>query len=255
MQGGYLMAGWAGCVIRRERTVGSTNDVARVWAREGAPHGAVVVAAAQTASRGRRGHIWASMEDAGLWLSIILRPSVPEALYPLLSFAAAVSARDACAALTGQNVRLKWPNDVLLLGRKIAGILLEKEGGAAIVGIGINVSQRAEDFPEEIRGRAGSLSMLSGKDIPLAALEAHLLAALEGRVDNWSFMREYEKHCATLDRGVYVEAAGGGFCGVATGLAEDGALIVRDENGTGRRVLAGEVSIREAASSPPSLKH
>ncbi len=240
------MAAWAGCAVRREREIDSTNRAARRWAAEGAPHGAVVVAARQTEGRGRRGRSWESAAGLGLWLSVVIRPDIDAARFPLLSFSAALAAADAVERASGVAPRVKWPNDLLIEGRKIAGILLEKEGDAAIVGIGINVRHRAEDFPPELRDTAGSLRMFAKEPVSLDALERHLLAEIERRIDSGDFFSEYAARCATIGAQVRVVEMNGEFSGVAEGVGADGALLVRDEVGALRRVLAGDVSIREA---------
>ncbi len=231
---------WAGCVIRREAQVDSTNRVARQWAREGAPHGAVVIAGTQTAGRGRSGRQWESAPGLGLWLSVIVRPKVDVSQWPLLAFAAALATADAIKTAYAETMEIKWPNDLLLSGRKLVGILIEKEGDAAIVGIGVNVAHHAEDFPPELRETATSLEASVG----IGILEADILAALEVRVDAWDFLDEYRARCVTLGRAVRVIEVAGEFQGVAEAVDDAGALLVRDEQGTLRRVLAGDVSIR-----------
>lgn len=235
-----------GCLIRREAEVDSTNREARLWAREGAPDGAVVVAARQTAGRGRLRRRWESPEGTGLYYSVIVRPNLPEEAFPCLTFAAAMAVCDACRAFAPETV-VKWPNDLILYGRKIAGILLEKEGGAAVIGIGVNARQRREDFPEELREKAGSLEMLTGKPVSLFALENALTKALGVRIaqaERGQWRDDYRALCATLGAQVRVVAADETFEGVAEEMDETGALLVRDASGALRRVLAGDVSVR-----------
>lgn len=238
------MANWAGCAVHREASVDSTNRAARRWAAQGAPHGAAVVALAQTAGRGRLGRHWESPAGAGLYLSLVLRPGPQSPVWPSLTFRAALAAADACQAACGLRPAIKWPNDLVLSGRKISGILLEREGDAAVCGIGINVRQRAGDFPPELRGRAGSLEALSGRSVSLDALERALLASLEARMDAPGWKADYTAQCVTLGRTVRVLAPDGAFDGFAEGLDDVGALLVRDEAGQVRRVLAGDVSVR-----------
>lgn len=235
-----------GCLIRREAEVDSTNREARLWAREGAPDGAVVVAARQTAGRGRLRRRWESPEGTGLYYSVIVRPNLPEEAFPCLTFAAAMAVCDACRAFAPETV-VKWPNDLILYGRKIAGILLEKEGGAAVIGIGVNARQRREDFPEELREKAGSLEMLTGKPVSLFALENALTKALGVRIaqaERGQWRDDYRALCATLGAQVRVVAADETFEGVAEEMDETGALLVRAASGALRRVLAGDVSVR-----------
>lgn len=238
------MATWAGSIIRREDEVDSTNRQARLWAREGAPHGAAVIATRQSAGRGRRGRSWASAPGSGLWFSIVLRPDIPEASYPLLPFAAALATADACKDVTGADVSIKWPNDLLLEGRKITGILVEREGTAAVMGIGINVAQKAEDFPPELQDKAGSLTQLTGQAVDMHALETALLNQIERRIDHFDFLDEYAARCITIGAKVQVVEVTQTYEGTAEGLDETGALLVRDDASALHRVLAGDVSIR-----------
>src|SRR5919198_6069394 len=139
--------------LHRYETIGSTNDEARRLAREGAPAGTLVWAVAQSAGRGRRGHLWQS-PPGNLYLSLVLRPDVPPALAPQLGFIAALALGDALDQLAGPGLQLryKWPNDVLAEGRKIAGILLESETAGAgrlefvIIGIGVNIASAPRDL-------------------------------------------------------------------------------------------------------------
>lgn len=237
------MATWAGCAIRRLDTVDSTNREARRWAAEGAPHGAVVIAARQTAGRGRRGRDWASAPGAGLWFTMVLRPAIPESAYPLLPFAAALAAADACRMTTGLDVGIKWPNDLVLHGRKLAGLLLEREGDAVVMGIGINVRQRLTDFPEDLQDKACSLAMYGG-NVTLEALAQALISQIEARIDHFDFLPEYIERCVTIGARVRVVAVDHTFEGTAQGLDAGGALLVADDDGEVRRVLAGDVSVR-----------
>lgn len=241
---GDCVAMWAGCEVRRLDVTDSTNRQARLWAREGAPHGAVVIARQQTQGRGRRGRDWISAPDAGLWFSMVLRPQIAREQYTLLPFAAALATADACQITAGALPDIKWPNDLLLGGRKVTGILVEGEGDAAILGIGINVRQRQEDFPEELRDKAGSLEMVTGRAVDLPALEGALMAQIERRIDHFDFLREYQERCVTIGAQVRVVAPTEVYEGMAEAMDDTGALLVRDATGGLRRVLAGDVSIR-----------
>lgn len=159
--------------LERHLSLGSTNDEALRRAEEGAPSGLVVLAETQTAGRGRQGRTWNDVPGASLAFSVVLRPTIPLPQYPLLAIAMACAVAEACEERTGQAFRVKWPNDVLFGTRKICGVLAESRvpsatrvpGGAGlalVIGTGVNVNHREDDFPEELRSRAVSLRMAAG---------------------------------------------------------------------------------------------
>jgi BirA family biotin operon repressor/biotin-[acetyl-CoA-carboxylase] ligase len=230
-------------VVRRD-VVPSTQAIAFQLADEGAADGTVVVAEHQTAGRGRQGRAWHDEAGANLLASILVRPRLEPAELPLLSYVAAIAVAEALAGAAGLATRLKWPNDVLVGGRKIAGILLESRLGAdavVVIGMGINVGQRA--FPAAVEGQATSVRLEGGRDLSRDAL----LAAVLDRFDHWRRCLQTEGFppvrgrwtdlSATLGREVRV----GSVAGVATGLDDDGALLV-ERAGTVTRVVAGEIS-------------
>lgn len=152
-----------GKAYRLYTEVESTQDIAKAWANEGAPHGAVVVSERQTKGRGRLSRNWSSPSGKGLWLSVILRPGCPLSVAHQLPLVSAVAVARSLEHF-GFGPRLKWPNDVMIVDRKVAGMLIEGQGELdrlkyAVLGIGINVLQTADDFPEALRTRAISLKM------------------------------------------------------------------------------------------------
>ena len=170
----------------------STNDLAARAGHDGLPGGLVIFAEAQRAGRGRLGRRWTAPLHRALLFSVLLRPdSVPPARWPELTFCAALAVAETAELLTGRPALIKWPNDVLIEGRKIAGILLERhEGqpaGFVVAGIGLNVLQREEDFPPELRGRAGSLAMFAppGRVLERREAAAAVLIRLEAIVTRW----------------------------------------------------------------------
>lgn len=168
-----------GSPCRRLAETESTNDVARDWALAGAPEGAVVVADKQTRGRGRRARLWDSPAGVGLYASFILRPDWPAADAAQLAILGGLAAFHALELAGVQNLRIKWPNDILAGGRKICGVLVEPRVGAeriefAVVGIGINVGHTREDFPPELRPFATSCR-IEGAAISVDALLANLV--------------------------------------------------------------------------------
>jgi BirA family biotin operon repressor/biotin-[acetyl-CoA-carboxylase] ligase len=233
-------AGASAPPVLRLATVDSTQRVAFDAAREGAADGTVVLAEHQTAGRGRRGRRWDDEPGQALLLSIVLRPSRPLAEWPRLSFASALAVAGALERVAGLPARLRWPNDVLVGGRKIAGILLEARDGVLVIGIGLNVGQR--EFPPALTDRATSVLLESGRPVNRDRLLDEILAGLSAwraPLDRGEFgpvRQAWLERTETLGR----EIAAGGHAGVAVGLDDDGALLVRDAAGV-HRVTAGAV--------------
>ncbi len=176
---GYLPAG---CVLGRSVQIfaetDSTNNLAREAGAAGAPEGLVFFAELQRAGRGRRGREWIAPAGSGLCLSVLLRPQMPRNLWPRLTMLCARAVIETLADV-GVAASWKWPNDVVLGPGKLAGILVEAASRFAVLGIGLNVRQRAGDFPEELRARALSVEMITGRGIEREALAASLLGRLD----------------------------------------------------------------------------
>ena len=236
--------GPAPSIVRLGR-VESTQTVAFRLAAEGAEDGTVVVADAQAAGRGPRGRAWLDEPGASLLASIVLRPRLELALLPALSLAAGVAVAEALTGAAGLMPRLKWPNDVLVGGRKVAGILLESRLEAAplvVLGIGVNLAQRM--FPAELAGRATSVWLATGCLVERDTL----LPALLDTWDHWRWRLEREGFAPvrerwraladTLGRTVTVD----GVTGLAVDVDTTGALVVDDAEGRRRRILAGDIS-------------
>ena len=255
-----LISQVVGRSLEVRRTVGSTNDVLLAAAGAGAPEGLAVLADRQTAGRGRRGRAWASPPDVGLYTSILLRPKLPCPPATLLTLVAglATSAAIQEVARVGSRLSLKWPNDVLIDGRKAAGVLvemasLEDRVTHAVIGIGINVNHGLRDFPEELRTVATSLRLATGRAIRRAELAAAVYNHLDcwyrafGEADAETIVGRAREQSATLGRPVEVLGEREQWRGLAVDLDLDGALLVRDQNGRLQRVLAGDVTIRTVA--------
>ena len=232
-------------------TVDSTNTVCRRLAMEGAPDGTAVVAARQTAGRGRMGRHFESPEGMGLYLSMLWRPvTSPEGLLPLTAMASA-SAAEAIRRVTGADVGIKWPNDLVLHGKKLAGILTESaltsSGGVAyvVIGIGVNLWQKPSDFSPEVAKMATSLAA-EGYAVDRTALETALTDALRQAFRHLcapeTFVDEYRRLCLTLGRQVRIVPEDE----TVTALDIDGqyGLTVRRENGAVETLRCGEVSVR-----------
>lgn len=249
------MGEWAHRAPVRLAEVDSTQNAARALADAGAAEGTVVWAEHQTRGRGRFGRSWLDEPGAALLLSIILRPRSRLAHLPQLSLLAGVATAEAIREVSGSPVTLDWPNDLLIQGRKVAGILAESfasEGGAALVilGIGVNVNQTR--FPDELAARATSLRLETGRQLDREALLTRLCEGLEAWYRRWEeegfapVRRAWCRASATLGRRVEGEDGAGG---VAVDLAEDGALVLRTDTGALLRCVTSE--IREGGSHAP----
>lgn len=241
-----------GRYIRWHETLSSTNDLARSLAEIQVPEGTIIVAEEQTAGRGRMGRPWVSPRG-GIWLSVILRPRLPLAQVPMIGLAASTATSRAIRVTTGLLARVKWPNDVLINGRKVAGILTEagSDGEWVVVGIGINANIPPENLPEGAAHPAGSLEGLLGHPVDRGVLAKALLRELERgyeelrTVGPMAVMRRWREMADTLGRIVRVEMPESTFEGVASDIDDSGALVVRLRNGALQRVVAGEIAVRE----------
>jgi len=237
-------------------SIGSTNDVARDLAGQGAPEGCVVVADQQLRGRGRMGREWVSPPGGGLWLSLVLRPRLPLARLGPLALVAAVGARSAVEQLTGVPCRLKWPNDLILGGRKVGGILTEASGGSAdappsfvILGIGINVNLLPQEMPDWLRARATSLAWATGRTWPVAEVGAAVLARLEHCYRRFiergfdEIRDEWITGSETIGRLVTAATASGEITGRALGIDSYGRLVLLLADGGTEHVTAGDVTL------------
>ncbi len=245
---------WAD-VIRYDE-VTSTNDLALDHARRGVREGTVVVARYQAAGRGRQGREWVAPPGQALLASIIVYPGLALARSAWLTLLAGVAAAEAVRDLTHLEARLKWPNDVLLDERKLGGVLTEthraRDGVAAIVGIGLNCLQEADDFPPELRDTATSLKLAGGREWPLNDLLELLtnryrdayLALRDGSIE--PLRRRWSELDLTIGREVVVDSPNGEWEGRASSIDENGALWIETAVGDPRRVVAGDVSLKFA---------
>jgi BirA family biotin operon repressor/biotin-[acetyl-CoA-carboxylase] ligase len=213
-----------GTTIHRFPTCPSTNDLAKRLAQEGSAEGTVVLAGEQTEGRGTKGRSWHSPPGLGLYASVILRPA--RADLSLLPLAAGVACLEAIREATGLEAVLEWPNDIVWKGRKLGGILSEgeflgNEVRFAVLGIGLNVRQKEEDFPAPLRKSATSIRLALGRDVDIARLEKSLWPALERWYSKWrrgrhqEIIRAYESRLpAAIGSRIDVRVGGGSLRGV-----------------------------------------
>lgn len=232
----------------------TTNNRARELALEGAPEGTLVVAEKQTAGRGRRGKVWESPLGTGIWMSLVLRPQIMPAGASVLTLLCGLATAEAIEVETGLSVGIKWPNDILINGKKAVGILTEMDCEMSqvhfvIPGIGINVNTTS--FPPEIADIATSLYLECGKTVSRRRLVHKVLERLEEHYETFlrtgsftAMLEDYRKHCITLGKEVHVMGREP-FFAEALDITPEGELLVRRaDNGKEEVVFSGEVSIR-----------
>jgi len=234
----------------------STNDVVEHLAKSGAREGLVVFAESQTRGRGRRGRAWVSPRGKGLWFSVLLRPSLPPTAASRITVAASVAVARAIRETCRVEARIKWPNDVIVNGRKLAGILTELRAETdeillAILGIGIDVNCEQEDFPNDLARVATSLKMETGSAQDRVSLAVRVLAALDecyelALADFEAVMDEWAKLCTTLGQQIVVTMGQRRVEGFAQALDSDGALLVRGDSGQLERILGGDMAVERA---------
>lgn len=240
-------------IILRFDSLPSTNTEAARQAAAGAPEGLCVVAREQTRGRGRRERVWVSPRDAGLYLSLVLRPArLTREAWPLITFAAALAVRDALLEACALEADIKWPNDIVARGRKLCGILAEtvetQTGRAVILGIGLNLDDTA--FPPELKDAATSVASLTGNAPDVETLLHSLFGAVSRRyaalqADGGApeTVREWSRHSSYAEgRRVRVALGEETFDGRTRGLELDGALRVETDQGEIRIVRAGDVT-------------
>lgn len=234
----------------------STNDQLKIMAEAGAPHGTCLIALEQTDGRGRQGRTFTSPKGQGLYFSLLLRPKCAPNQVGHITLMAALAGCDAIETAAGVRPGIKWTNDLVLNRKKVSGILTEMEADWAtntinhiIVGIGVNLSQRFDDFPKEIQNLATSIRLATRKDVSLS----NLASALVNRFSQMSsalltekalWLQRYRQDCVTLGKEVRILRGQESRYGWALDVDEDGGLLVKYTNGETEILSSGEVSVR-----------
>jgi BirA family transcriptional regulator, biotin operon repressor / biotin---[acetyl-CoA-carboxylase] ligase len=240
--------------IHYEDSVESTQKIAHRLTYEDAPEGTVVIAEEQLSGRGRMNRKWHSPKYTGIWMSIILRPNIPLPKAPQLTLLAAVAIVQAIEDLTGVLPEIKWPNDILINGKKVTGILTELEAEAdrinsIIIGIGMNVNQIKEDFPPELQDIATSLLIEKGEKISRAEIikgifmnleKLYLLYLEEGFLP---IKLLWESYAISIGRQVTARTLTHSIVGKAQGITDDGVLIIEDEQGKIHHVYSADIEV------------
>lgn len=230
----------------------STNLQACRFGDDGEPEGMVVIAEEQSCGKGRMGRRWESPAGVNLYASILLRPGIPPFDAPQLTFLSAVAVCRAIISVTGLQATVKWPNDVLLNGKKIAGLLNEMSAETdrvnyVVLGIGVNLNMRADQFPQDLRYPATSLAIACGQPVSRLDFTRNLLQQIDAlyqkflKLGSAPVLEAWEQLCDMTGKAVQVDSHDLQIKGVMTGLAEDGALLVRSAAGKMERVYAGDV--------------
>jgi len=247
-----LQTKWLGRSIHYYEQLDSTQTKAHELAREGAAEGTLVIAEQQTAGRGRMGRTWHSPKGKGIWMSAVLRPQIPLQFAPQLTLLIAVALCRAIRQVTSLPAGIKWPNDLLIDGKKICGILSESVAEDekplyVIAGIGISANLRGDDYSDELKAVATSLQIESGKAVDRTELLCQFLQELESL---YVLFQEqgfapvkllWEALTVSLNRGVRTQTPQGQLEGTAVGLDDSGALIVRTEDGALSKWYSGTV--------------
>lgn len=242
--------------IYYEETVDSTQKIAHRLSMENAPEGTLVIADEQLQGKGRLGRSWHSPKYTGVWMSIILRPDIPVGKTPQLTLLTAVAVVQAIQEITGLEPRIKWPNDILLNGKKVTGILTELQAEAdkvhaVIVGIGINANQKTEDFPLEIRSKATSLFIESGKKVNRSELIRAVLAKLEKLYKLYlsngfePVKILWESYALSIGKTITARTLNKTITGKALGITEDGVLKIEDADGKIHYVYSADIDLND----------
>ncbi|MFS0687889.1 biotin--[acetyl-CoA-carboxylase] ligase [Sporosarcina sp. 179-K 8C2 HS] len=252
----HLQTKTYGRTIDYHVSCGSTQNIAHDAAQAGAPDGTLIVSEEQTAGKGRLSRPWNSAAQKGIWMSLIVRPSLMPQQAPQMTLVAAVAIVRAIENVAGIEASIKWPNDILLHGKKVTGILTELQSEpdrikAIILGIGMNVNQDEEDFPEELQEIATSLKIACGRQIDRAKLIAEILGFIE------LYTSMYEKHgfgpikllwegySNTAGKRIRAVMLNETIEGTALGISEEGLLELRLDDGSVRGIYSADIFIKE----------
>lgn len=250
-----LQTSFIGQNIHYEESVESTQKIANRLANENVPEGTVVIAEEQLSGKGRMGRPWHSPKYTGVWMSLILRPNIPLPKAPQLTLLTAVSVVQAIEEATGLRPEIKWPNDILLNGKKLTGILTEMQAEAdrihsIIIGIGINVNQKPDDFPIELQSIATSLSIeKEAANISRAALirsifkhfeRLYLLYLEEGF---FPIKCLWESFAVSIGKQIKARTLTAVIEGKALGITEEGVLQIQDETGKIHQVYSADIEL------------
>ncbi|EKN69581.1 bifunctional biotin operon repressor/biotin--acetyl-CoA-carboxylase ligase BirA [Neobacillus bataviensis LMG 21833] len=240
--------------IYYEESVESTQIIAKLLSNENVPEGTVIIAEEQLSGKGRMNRTWHSPKYTGIWMSLILRPNIPLTKAPQLTLLTAVAIVHAIEEETGLQPEIKWPNDILLAGKKVTGILTELHAEAdrihsIIIGIGINVNQKMEDFPRELQEKASSLAIEKGELMSRAGLirsffkhfeKLYMLYLEQGF---FPIKLLWEGHAVSIGKILKARTLTNVIEGKALGITDDGVLILEDETGYIHHIYSADIEV------------
>nr|WP_254119485.1 biotin--[acetyl-CoA-carboxylase] ligase [Bacillus sp. FJAT-29790] len=249
-----LKTAFLGRHIHYEESVDSTQKIAHHLVNEDSPEGTIVIAEEQLSGRGRMDRPWHSPKFTGIWMSVILRPNIPPPKAPQLTLIAAVAVVQAIEELTALSPQIKWPNDILLNGKKVTGILTELQADAdriisIIIGLGMNVNQQQDDFPEELKAIATSLSIEIGEKLQRAEVIKMLLHKLEQlyllylEKGFYPIKLLWESYAVSIGKNITARTLTGSIYGKALGITEDGVLMIEDPSGKIHHVYSADIEL------------
>ena len=244
---------WLGNRIVHKESVTSTQRIAHELALDGAKHGTIVIADEQTEGKGRVDRKWHSKKGQGIWLSMILRPNILPYLAPQLTLLTATVLANVIDRQTNVTPQIKWPNDILIDGRKMAGILTEMQAEQdqvlyVIIGIGMNINQTKDDLPEVLSERATSLQIETGKKWDMIPIIQEILQTVEEKYTKFLELgfdpvkNDWENYGFRLNERLKITSGNKTWEGVFLGIAEDGALLAKNEEGKIEKVYSAEIS-------------
>lgn len=244
---------WLGKSIIHKTSTSSTQLLIHQAAQEGAPHGTIAIADEQTKGRGRMNREWHSTPEKGMWLSLLLRPEILPQQAPQLTLLTATVLAEIIEQHTELKPLIKWPNDILINKRKAAGILTEMQAEQdviqyIVIGIGFNINHTSEDLPEDIERKASSLKIETGKDWPVNDFVQYFLEAFEAAYDRYishgfpEVKKKWESYGFKIGEKIKIATIKDTKEVTFQGIAEDGALLILDQNGVQSKMYSGEIN-------------
>lgn len=244
---------WLGKKVIHKESIPSTQRLAHELALDGATHGTIIIADEQTEGKGRVDRKWHSEKGKGIWLSMILRPNILPYLAPQLTLLTATVLADVIDRHTDVTPQIKWPNDILINDKKMAGILTEMQAEQdqvlyVIIGIGMNINHTKDDFSDDLLKKATSLRIETNKSWEMLPIIQEILTTFEHKYSNFlergfdPVKHDWENYGFRLHERLHIKTGNQEWEGVFLGIAEDGALLAQKEDGTTEKVYSAEIS-------------